>query len=69
MMTTVIWFSCVIVALVISIFIWVAILPSKKYMSDIYQDMYLQHREQTKILKDLRNMSFAKNRKSKNGGK
>jgi hypothetical protein len=41
-----------------------AVFPSKKYMSDIYQDMYLAQREQTKILKDLRNVFFAKNRKN-----
>jgi hypothetical protein len=48
-------------------FVCLAIFPSKKYMSDIYQEMYLQQREQTKALKDMRNAFFAKSRKSKGG--
>lgn len=50
--------------LVLAFVIWVVVFPSKRYMSDIYQDMYLQQREQTKMLKDMRNVFFAKNRKS-----
>lgn len=55
--------------LVCAFFIWMAVFPSKKYMSDIYQEMYLQQREQTKVLKDLRNVFFAKSRKMKKEGK
>lgn len=55
--------------LVLAFFIFLAVFPSKKYMSDIYQDMYLQQREQTKVLKDMRNVFFAKNRKFKKEGK
>ena len=55
--------------LVLAFFIFLAVFPSKKYMSDIYQDMYLQQREQTKLLKDMRNVFFAKNRKFKKEGK
>lgn len=55
--------------LLLAFFIWVAVFPSKKYMSDIYQEMYLQQREQTKVLKDMRNVFFAKNRKFKKEGK
>lgn len=55
--------------LVIAFLIGVAVFPSKRYMSDIYQEMYLQQREQTKVLKDMRNVFFAKNRKFKKEGK
>jgi hypothetical protein len=55
--------------LLLAFFIWLAVFPSKKYMSDIYQEMYLQQREQTKVLKDMRNVFFAKNRKFKKEGK
>lgn len=55
--------------LLLAFFIWFAVFPSKKYMSDIYQEMYLQQKEQTKVLKDMRNVFFAKNRKFKKEGK
>ena len=55
--------------LVVAFIVWLTVFPSKKYMSDIYQEMYLQQREQTKVLKDLRNVFFAKNRKMKKEGK
>jgi hypothetical protein len=55
--------------LVLAFVIWVAVFPSKRYMSDIYQNMYLQQREQTKMLKDMRNVFFAKSRKFKKEGK
>lgn len=55
--------------LVLTFVIWVVVFPSKRYMSDIYQNMYLQQREQTKMLKDMRNVFFAKNRKSKKEGR
>lgn len=55
--------------LVIAFFVCLAVFPSKTYMNEIYQDMYLQQREQTKVLKDLRNVFFAKNRKMKKEGK
>lgn len=55
--------------LVASFFIWLAVFPSKKYMSDIYQEIYLREREQTKMIKDVRNVVFAKNRKNKKEGK
>jgi len=58
-----------IVVLVLAFIIWVVVFPSKKYMSDIYQEMYLQQREQTKMLKDMRNVFFAKSRKFKKEGK
>ena len=57
------------VVIVLIFVILMAVFPSKRYMSDIYQDMYLQHREQTKILKDMRNVFFAKNRKHKKEGR
>lgn len=55
--------------LVLAFVIWVVVFPSKRYMSDIYQDMYLQQRKQTKMLKDMRNVFFAKSRKFKKEGK
>lgn len=55
--------------LVLAFVIWVVVFPSKQYMSDIYQNMYLQQREQTKMLKDMRNVFFAKSRKFKKEGK
>lgn len=55
--------------LVLAFVIWVVVFPSKRYMSDIYQDIYLQQREQTKMLKDMRNVFFAKSRKFKKEGK
>lgn len=55
--------------LVLAFVIWVVVFPSKRYMSDIYQNMYLQQREQTKMLKDMRNVFFAKSRKFKKEGK
>lgn len=58
-----------VIFLVLAFFVLLSVFPSKKYMSDIYQDMYLQQREQTKVLKDLRNVFFAKNRKMKKEGK
>lgn len=57
------------VAIVLCFVIFTAVFPSKRYMSDIYQDMYLQQREQTKILKDMRNVFFAKSRKNKKEGR
>lgn len=58
-----------LVALVLIFIILLAVFPSKRYMSDIYQDMYFQQREQTKILKDMRNVFFAKSRKNKREGR
>lgn len=58
-----------LVALVLIFIILLAVFPSKRYMSDIYQDMYLQQKEQTKVLKDMRNVFFAKNRKFKKEGR
>lgn len=58
-----------LVGIVLIFIILLAVFPSKRYMSDIYQDMYLQQREQTKILRDMRNVFFAKNRKNKREGK
>lgn len=55
--------------LTMAFLIWLAVFPTKRYMSDIYQEMYLQQREQTKVLKDLRNVFFAKSRKMKKEGK
>lgn len=55
--------------LVVAFFVFLAVFPSKNYMNEIYQDMYLQQREQTKVLKDLRNVFFAKNRKMRKEGK
>ena len=55
--------------LVIAFFVLLAVFPSKTYLNEIYQDMYLQQNEQTKVLKDLRNVFFAKNRKMKKEGK
>lgn len=58
-----------IVFFVLAFIIWVVVFPSKRYMSDIYQEMYLQQKEQTKMLKDMRNVFFAKSRKFKKEGK
>ena len=58
-----------VVFLVLAFFVFLSVFPSKNYMNEIYQDMYLQQREQTKILKDLRNVFFAKNRKAHKEGK
>lgn len=60
---------CGLFFLVLAFLLLVAVFPSKRYMSDIYQEMYLQHKEQTKVLKDMRNVFFAKNRKNKREGK
>ena len=54
---------------VVAFFVCLAVFPSKTYMNEIYQEMYLQQREQTKVLKDLRNVFFAKNRKMRKEGK
>lgn len=66
MMWTLFW---LVVFALIGFILLVAVFPSKRYMSDIYQEMYLQQREQTKILKDMRNVFFAKSRKFKKEGK
>ena len=58
-----------LLGLVLIFIILLAVFPSKRYMSDFYQDMYLQQREQTKVLKDMRNVFFAKNRKFKKEGR
>lgn len=55
--------------IVVALLICFAVFPSKRYMNEIYQEMYLQQREQTKVLKDLRNVFFAKSRKMKKEGK
>lgn len=57
------------VAIVLCFVIFTAVFPSKKFMSDIYQEMTIREREQTKILRDMRNVFFAKNRKNKREGK
>ena len=49
--------------------IWFFVFPSKKYMSDIYQEMYKRQDKQTKMISDMRNVFFANNRKTKKGGK
>ena len=58
-----------LLGLVLIFIILLEVFPSKRYMSDIYQDMYLQQREQTKILRDMRNVFFAKSRKNKREGR
>lgn len=62
-----------VVIFIIFLFIFfmccIFIFPSKKYMNDIYQEIYLRQQEQNKMMKDLRNVFFAKNRKSKKEGK
>ena len=57
------------VAIVLCFVIMAVFFPSKKFMSDIYQEMALREREQTKILRDMRNVFFAKSRKNKREGK
>lgn len=54
---------------IVALFVFLSVFPSKNYLNEIYMDMCLQQREQTKILKDLRNVFFAKNRKFKKEGK
>ena len=48
--------------------VWIKLFPTKKYMSDIYQEMYRKQEKQTKILTDMRNVFFSKNRKSHKKG-
>lgn len=55
--------------LLCAFFIWKAVFPTKKYMNDIYQEMYRKQDKQTKILMDMRNVFFAKSRIKKRGGK
>lgn len=57
------------ILLVVAFFVWLAVFPSKKYMSDIYQEMYRKQDNQEKIMKDMRNVFFAKSRKFKKEGK
>lgn len=38
-------------------------LPTKRTMSDIYQEMYRRQNETHKTVKDIRNMLFSKSRK------
>lgn len=58
-----------VVLLVITFFVWVKVFPSKKYMSDIYQEMYRRQDKQTKMITDMRNVFFSRTRKSKKGVK
>lgn len=58
-----------IIILVVAFFIWVSVFPSKKYMSDIYQEMAYKQDKQTKMLTDMRNVFFSRTRKSKKGVK
>lgn len=58
-----------VVLLVIAFFVWVKVFPSKKYMSDIYQEMYRKQDKQTKMITDMRNVFFSRTRKSKKGVK
>lgn len=55
--------------LIIAFCLWLWLFPTKKYMSDIYQEMYIKQDKQEKIMKDMRNVFFAKNRKFKKGDK
>lgn len=57
------------VAIVLCFVIFTAVFPSKKFMSDIYQEMAIREKEQTKILRDMRNVFFAKSRKNKREGR
>lgn len=61
-----IWFLIVVLILILIIGILIKILPSKKYMSDIYQEMYLEQKKTNKTLGDMRNVFFASNRKNRN---
>ena len=54
---------------VVAFFICLAVFPSKKYMSDIYQELYLKQDKQTKMISDMRNVFFAQKRAVKKGGK
>lgn len=53
--------------LIIAFCLWLWLFPTKRYMSDIYQEMYIKQDKQEKIMKDMRNVFFAKNRKFKKG--
>lgn len=55
--------------LIIAFCLWIWLFPTKKYMSDIYQEMYIKQDKQEKLMKDMRNVFFAKNRKFKKGDK
>lgn len=52
-----------IVLLVIAFIIFMVLFPSKKYMSDIYMQMYLEQKKTNKTLNNMSNAFFAKSRK------
>lgn len=57
-----------LILMLVVFLVWIKLFPTKKYMSDIYQEMYRKQEKQTKILTDMRNVFFSKNRKSHNKG-
>ena len=52
----------VFVALIVAILMF--LFPSKKYMSDIYMELYLEQKKTNKTLNNMSNVFFAKNRKN-----
>lgn len=52
-----------IVLLVIAFIVFMVLFPSKKYMSDIYMQMYLEQKKTNKTLNNMSNVFFAKQRK------
>ena len=59
-----------IILLVIAFIIWKKIFPTKKYVEERFDKIAYNQYKQTKILTDMRNVFFSKNRKShKKGGK
>lgn len=49
--------------LVIAFIVFMVLFPSKKYMSDIYMQMYLEQKKTNKTLNNMSNVFFAKQRK------
>lgn len=53
-----------IILIVVVFIILIKIFPSKKDMSEIYQQMYLEQKKTNKTLGDMRNVFFANSRKN-----
>ena len=54
----------ILIALVVGLYVLYFYLPTKRTMSDIYQEMYRKQDKQTKMISDVRNIFFANSRKS-----
>ncbi len=62
-------YALILIVLVIGLYVVCYYMPTKKTMSEIYQEMYRKQNETNKTVKDIRNMLFSKSRKKerKNG--